>query len=55
MAAVAAFPARPEGFSATASRLLGCPGQDSGILAEAVSRCEALLNEIRRSCGADGA
>jgi predicted nucleotidyltransferase len=55
VAAVEAFPARPEGFSETASRLLGCPGQDSGTLAEAVSRCEALLDEVRRSCGADGA
>jgi predicted nucleotidyltransferase len=53
VAAVESFPARPEGFSEEASRLLGCPGHDARTLAESISRYEALLDEVRRSCNAE--
>jgi predicted nucleotidyltransferase len=49
--AVDSFAKRPEGFSAAASRLLGCPGHDAKALTESVSRYEALLGEVCRSCG----
>jgi predicted nucleotidyltransferase len=54
VAAVETFPVRPEGFSEAASRLLGCPGEDANALAEGVSRYEALLDDVRQSCGARG-
>lgn len=54
VAAVESFPLRPQGFSEVASRLLGCPGSDASTLAETVSCYEALLDEVRRSCGAEG-
>jgi hypothetical protein len=53
VAAVESFPARPEGFSEEVSRLLGCPGHDAHTLAESMSRYEALLDEVRRSCNAE--
>ena len=52
MAAVEALPVKPEWFSEAASRLLTCPGPDAKALPESVSRCELLLGEVRRSCGA---
>ena len=54
VAAVDSFARRPEGFSAAASRLLGRPGHDAKALAESLSGYEALLGEVRRSCGAEG-
>lgn len=51
VAAVEAFPVRPEGFFEAASRLLGCTGLDAHALRRSVSRYEALLDEVRRSCG----
>ncbi len=54
VAAVEAFPARPEGFSEAATRLLACPGPDAEALAASVSRCELLLDGVRRSCVAEG-
>lgn len=52
VAAVEALPVRPEGFSEAASRLLGRPGLDANALLASVSRYEALLDEVRWSCGA---
>jgi hypothetical protein len=52
VAAVEAFPVRPEGFSEAASRLLGCTGLGAHALRQSVSRYEVLLREVRRSCGA---
>jgi predicted nucleotidyltransferase len=52
VAAVEALPVKPEWFSEAASRLLACPGPDAKALPESVSRCELLLGEVRRSCGA---
>ncbi|MDP9479264.1 MAG: nucleotidyltransferase domain-containing protein [Actinomycetota bacterium] len=54
VAAVEVFPVGPEGFSEEASRLLGCPGENADALTEGVSRYEALLDDVRRSCDARG-